>query len=73
MASAKYISNVQQYEAALRRIYALMDAVPGTARGSELDRLATMVERYERRHFPIGLPEPLEAIRFREDQSKTEQ
>ncbi|MCM2312370.1 MAG: helix-turn-helix domain-containing protein [Steroidobacteraceae bacterium] len=53
---------------ALRRIDALMDAAPGTPEAEELDVLATLVEAYEDRHFPIADPDPLAAIQFRMEQ-----
>lgn len=57
------------YNAALARISALMDAEPGTAAGEELDVLTDLVEHYEERHEPIGYPTPLAAIHFRMEQA----
>jgi HTH-type transcriptional regulator/antitoxin HigA len=37
--------------------------------GERLDVLATLVEAYERKHFPMDLPDPIEAIKFRMEQS----
>ena len=65
----KPIRTKADYRAALREIETLMDAEAGTARGERLDVLATLVEAYERKHFPIDLPDPVEAIKFRMDQS----
>lgn len=45
-----------------------MDAKSGTAAGDELDILATLVEAFERDHFPIGSPDPVAAILFRMEQ-----
>lgn len=59
----------EQYRQALQRIDALMDAEENTPEGDELDVLATLVEAYERRHFPIGLPDPVEAIKFHMEQN----
>lgn len=42
--------------------------VPGTAEGDRLDILATLVQAYETRHFPISSPDPIEAIKFRMEQ-----
>jgi HTH-type transcriptional regulator/antitoxin HigA len=53
---------------ALRCIEALMDAQPDTSAADELDVLATLVEAYEDRHFPLAEPDPVEAIRFRMEQ-----
>jgi len=54
----------------LKEISALMesDPEPGTADGDRLDILATLVEAYENRHFPMDLPDPVEAILFRMEQ-----
>jgi HTH-type transcriptional regulator/antitoxin HigA len=56
------------HESALKRIQALMSAKPGTDDGDELDVLATLVDAYEAKHFPIETADPIEAIRFRMEQ-----
>ena len=43
-------------------------AKEGTPQGNQLDVLATLVEAYERKHFPIDPPDPIEAIKFRLEQ-----
>ena|SRR2546422_1613743 len=55
-------------EAAMRRIETLWGSDRGTPQGDELDVLATLVEAYERAHYPIDLPDPIEAIKFRLEQ-----
>ena len=57
------------YDAALRDINALMDARPGTPDGDRLDVLVTLVQAYEARHHPVAPPDPVDAIRFRMEQS----
>ena len=69
----KVIKNDREYEAALARIDELMDAAPDTPEGDELELLTTLVEVYEEKHFPIDLPDPIEAIRFRMEQSGLKQ
>ena len=64
----RLIKNEKDYEKALSRIEALMDAEPGTDEMDELELLTALVEMYEDQHYPISPPEPLEAIRFRMDQ-----
>lgn len=64
----KPIRTETDYEAALARIDALMDAVPGSPVFDELDVLVDLVELYESRHEPIGYPSPLAAIEFRMEQ-----
>ena len=56
MCNVKPIRTEAEYEAALARIYALMDTEPGTLEGDEFELLADLVEFYEDRHYPI--PEP---------------
>jgi len=62
------IKTKADYKNALQRIEDLMDAEPGTRKGDELDVLATLVEAYERDHFPFDSPDPVEAIKFRMEQ-----
>ena len=52
------------YRAALNDIENLMMAQPDTAEGEKLDILVTLVEAYEAKHFPMDLPDPVEAIKF---------
>lgn len=65
------IHSETDYRAALGDIAALMesDPAPGTPKGDRLDILATLVQAYEARHFPIDAPDPVEAIKFRMEQS----
>jgi HTH-type transcriptional regulator/antitoxin HigA len=65
----KPIRTKADHRAALKEIETLMNAKAGTPDGERLDVLATLVEAYERRHFPMDLPDPVEAIRFRMEQS----
>ena len=69
----KVIKNEADYEAALARVDELMDADPGTPEGDELDLLVTLVELYEKKVYPIGLPDPIEAIKFRMEQMELKQ
>lgn len=68
MASVKPIRTEADYQAALARIDALMDAQGATEEGEELDVLVDLVEHYEDKHHPLGFPDPISAIRFRMDQ-----
>jgi HTH-type transcriptional regulator / antitoxin HigA len=56
------------YRETLREIETLMSAKPGTEDGDRLDVLVTLVEAYERMHFPMDLPDAVEAIKFRMEQ-----
>lgn len=64
----KPIRTEADYESALSRIDALMDAEPGSAEFDELDVLADLVELYESKHEPMDYPSPVAAIEFRMEQ-----
>ncbi len=59
------------YKATLKEVSILMESDPdlGTPEGDRLDVLATLVQAYEAKHYPIDLPDPIEAIKFRMDQA----
>ena len=64
------IRNDDEYRSALDEIERLMVASPtvGSAEADQLDVLSLLVEEYENSQFPIDLPSPIDAIRFRMDQ-----
>lgn len=62
------IKTEEDYRATLQEIESLMTAAPGTPEGERLDVLVTLVEAYERKNFPLDLPDPVEAIKFAMDQ-----
>src|SRR6202521_386150 len=64
----KPIRSESDYERALRRVEELWDSPKGSAESDELDILATLIEAYEQGHYPIELPDPIEAIKFRLEQ-----
>jgi HTH-type transcriptional regulator/antitoxin HigA len=64
----KPIRTGADYERTLREIERLWGSGEGTPQGDRLDVLATLVEAYEQKHFPIDPPDPIEAIRFRLEQ-----
>ena len=66
------IRTERDYARALRRIETLMDAELGTEEGDELEVLATLVESYEEKHFPVDTADPVDAILFRMDQQGLE-
>jgi HTH-type transcriptional regulator/antitoxin HigA len=65
------IRTEKDYRAALRVVSTLVDQDPSpdTSEGERLDVLSTLIEAYERKHHPIDLPDPVEAIKFRMDQA----
>jgi HTH-type transcriptional regulator/antitoxin HigA len=64
----KPIRTKADYRAMLGEIESLMSAKPNTPQGDRLDVLVTLVEAYERRHFPMDLPDAVAAIQFRMEQ-----
>ena len=64
------IRSEADYEAALQEISRLVDQdpLPGSSDGDRLDVLSTLVQAYEAKHHPIGLPDPIEAIKYRMEQ-----
>jgi HTH-type transcriptional regulator / antitoxin HigA len=64
----KVIKTEEEYKQALKRLEVIFDAEPGTADGEELDLLSLLIDNYERIHYPIDLPDPIEAIKFRMEQ-----
>lgn len=64
----KPIKTDTDYHAALKEVETLMMAEPNTPEGEKLDVLVTLVEAYERKHFPLDLPDPVEAIKFEMEQ-----
>lgn len=67
--SIRPIRNETDYDAALATVSALWGAAVGTQDGDRLEVLAVLIEDYESRAHPIDPPDPIEAIRFRMDQS----
>jgi len=62
------IRNEQDYQKALTRLEDIFDSKKGTEEGDELEILSILIDRYENENFPIGLPDPIEAIKFRMEQ-----
>ncbi|HRN57629.1 MAG TPA: transcriptional regulator [Niabella sp.] len=71
----KPIKTNKEYEAALQRIYELMqkDLKAGSKLSDELEVLSILVESYEKKHYPIPPPHPIEAIKFRLEQMGTDE
>ena len=69
MYTIRPIRSEEDYEAACARIRELMGAQLDTPEGDELDVLADLVEHYEDKHYPFGMPPAVDAIEFRMDQA----
>ncbi len=58
------IKTEADYQAALLRVEALMQAQPNTPEGDDLDILSTLIAAYEEQHYPILPPDPVEALMY---------
>lgn len=66
--NVKPIKSEKDYQQALVRLELIFDSKKGSVLGDELEILSILIERYEDEYFPIGLPDPIEAIKFRMEQ-----
>lgn len=64
----KPIKTEEDYNQVLERLEQIFDAEPNTKNGDELEILGILIEKYENENFPIELPDPIEAIKFRMEQ-----
>jgi HTH-type transcriptional regulator/antitoxin HigA len=64
----KPVKTKKDYEQALARLETIFDAKRDSAEGDELEILSILIDHYEQQHFPIALPDPVEAIKFRMEQ-----
>lgn len=64
----KPIKTETDYNLALERLDKIFDAKKGSVEGDELEILGILIEKYEDENFPIALPDPIEAIKFRMEQ-----
>lgn len=58
----KIITTESEYNSALARLSEIFDAHPSSAEGMEAELLVTLIEKYEKQHYPIALPHPIIAI-----------
>ncbi len=64
----KPIKTEEDYNQALKRLEVVFDADKNSTYGDELEILGILIEKFENENFPIGLPDPIEAIKFRMEQ-----
>ena len=67
-ADVKPIRSEADHEAAMAEVETLWGAPNGTPEGDRLDVLATLIDAYEAKHYPMDPPDPVEAIKFRMEQ-----
>jgi len=64
----KAIKSEEDYDRALARLETIFHAEMDTPEGDEAEVLSILIEKYEDQHYPIGMPDPIEAIKFRMEQ-----
>ena len=69
----KPLKTREDHQAALERLDILFDSPAGYPESDEADILAVLVEDYERIHYPIDAPDPVDAIKIRMEQLNLKQ
>ena len=69
----KLIKTEADYQKALKRLEEIFDAKIGTPDSDEADILGLMIDEYEKKHFPIEAPDPVEAIKIRMEELRLKQ
>ncbi len=64
----KVIKSEKDYQIALKRLEEIFDSKKGSKNGDELELLSLLIDNYENEKFPIDLPDPIAAIKFRMEQ-----
>ncbi len=64
----KIIKTQTEYKKALKRLEQIFDAKTNTSKGDELELLSLLIEKYKKERYPISMPHPIEAIKFRMEQ-----
>jgi len=69
----KLIKTAIDYQQALKRLEVIFDAAIGTPESDEADVLGLIIDDYEKKHFPIEAPDPIEAIKIRMEEMQLKQ
>jgi len=64
----KVIKSEDDYQLALKRLEVIFDSPADSPEGDEAEVLSILIEKFEDEHYPIGPPDPIEAIKFRMEQ-----
>lgn len=59
----KTITTEQECEKSLARLSKIFESDPDSAEGMEAELLVTLIDKYEKEHYPISLPDPIDAIK----------
>ena len=69
----KPIKTETDYQIALKRLEVIFDAPIGTPKSDEADILGLIIDDYEKKHYPIEAPDPIEAIKIRMEEMHLKQ
>lgn len=69
----KPIKTKDDYKKSLKRLEEIFDAPVGSPESDEADILGLMIDDYEKIHFPIDAPDPIEAIKIRMEEMQLKQ
>lgn len=69
----KPIKTESDYKMSLKRLEEIFDAPIGTVKSDEADILGLLVDEYEKKHYPIEAPDPIEAIKIRMEEMQLRQ
>jgi len=69
----KPIKSEADYRDALKRLDIIFDAAIGTPESDEADVLGLLIDEYEKKHYPIDAPDPIEAIKIRMEELQLKQ
>ena len=69
----KPIKTEDDYLMALKKLEMIFDAPVGTEESDEADILGLMVDDYEKKHYPVEAPDPIEAIKIRMEEMQLNQ
>ena len=69
----KLIKTEADYQTALKRLELVFDTKTGTTESDEADILGLMIDDYEKKHYPIEAPDPIEAIKIRMEEMQLKQ
>jgi len=69
----RLIKTEAEYHIALERLKLVFDAETGSPESDEADLLGLLVDEYEKKHYPIEAPDPIEAIKIRMEEMHLKQ
>lgn len=69
----KLIKSETDYQNALKNLEKVFDAKIGTPESDEADILGLLIDEYEKKHYPIDAPDPIEAIKIRMEEMHLKQ